>query len=169
MQIFLIGLPGSGKTTLGKALASYLQLPFVDLDHAIEVGEQQQITEIFKTRGETHFRELETQYLQRWISSATDFVMATGGGAPCFNNNLERMKAAGKTIFLDVPAREIVNRMNQSTAPERPLLAGVGRDGLKDRIEFLRTQRLSFYKQAECTATGENITVADLIKTATLP
>lgn len=169
MQVFLIGLPGSGKTTVGKALAARLQLAFVDLDHAIETGEQHLITHIFKEKGEAHFRELEARYLTRWISSGTEFVMATGGGTPCFHENLNRMNAAGVTIFLDVPAREIVTRMSQAPGPERPLLAGLGRDGLKDRIEFLRTQRLPFYRQAQFTVSGENITLAELIKTANLP
>ena len=168
MRVFLIGLPGAGKTTLGKALAALLGRPFIDLDQVIESGEHISIPEIFQQKGEAHFRELEHAYLIAQINAHPDFVMATGGGAPCFHANLNRMDAAGITIFLDVPAAEIVRRMEQSSATERPLLANVGRAELKDRIEFLRSQRLPFYRQARFTVTGIALQAADLIRTASL-
>ncbi|MFN8889873.1 MAG: shikimate kinase, partial [Cyclobacteriaceae bacterium] len=91
MKIFLIGLPGSGKTTLGKQVASHLSIPFVDLDAAIEKAEQRTIPEIFKQSGENYFRKIESDLLKKWAESTTDFLMATGGGAPCFFDNVEVM------------------------------------------------------------------------------
>lgn len=166
MRVFLIGLPGAGKTTLGKELALQLNVPFVDLDTAIETGERQSVTGIFNEKGEAAFRDLERYYLNLQLAAGLDFVMATGGGTPCFHDNLNQMNAAGITVFLDVPAREIIRRMELSQTDSRPLLADVRRDELKDRIEFLRTQRLPFYRQAYVTVAGDAITVADLLKTA---
>lgn len=166
MRVFLIGLPGAGKTTLGKELALQLNVPFVDLDTAIEAGERQSVTGIFNEKGEAAFRDLERYYLNLQLAAGLDFVMATGGGTPCFHDNLNQMNAAGITVFLDVPAREIIRRMELSQTDSRPLLADVRRDELKDRIEFLRTQRLPFYRQAHVTVAGDAITVADLLKTA---
>ncbi|MFM8739263.1 MAG: shikimate kinase, partial [Cytophagales bacterium] len=99
MKIFLIGLPGSGKTTLGKQLAERLNIRFVDLDTEIEKSEGESIALIFKRFGEDHFRKAESTQLQKWANLNEDFVMATGGGAPCFFDNMEVMNQSGTTIF----------------------------------------------------------------------
>lgn len=176
MKVFLLGLPGSGKTTLGRKLAATLQLPFVDLDKEIEKTEGKVIREIFAEKKEDYFRQLESAELKKWCNKPDDFVMATGGGAPCFFDNLEVINRSGKSIFLDVPASEIVRRMSMGRAlrqegpiEKRPLLAAGGKEGLKDSIEFLRTNRLSYYKQATITLTGTEISVqqmADSLKTS---
>jgi shikimate kinase len=157
MKIFLIGLPGSGKTSLGKELARAMQLPFVDLDKEIEKEEGRSIKVIFKDLKEPYFRAVEARVLKHWCEEEYDFVMATGGGAACFFDNMQRMNNSGKTIFLDVPAREIARRMSLSKLEERPLLNSSGIDGVKDQIEFLRSGRISFYRQAHLTLTGESI------------
>src|SRR5438874_1229377 len=107
MKIFLIGMPGSGKTTTGKLLAEKLKLTFVDLDMEIEKSEGRSINQIFEKRKENYFREVESMILKKFCSSSESFVMSTGGGAPCFFNNIKQMNDSGKTIFLDVPAKEI--------------------------------------------------------------
>jgi shikimate kinase len=163
MKIFLLGLPGSGKTTLGKRLAAALQLPFVDLDKEIEKTEGRQIREIFAEKKEDYFRKLESAELKKWSDKPDDFVMATGGGAPCFFDNIDVINKAGKSIFLDVPATEIVRRISLGPVEKRPLLAASGKDGLKDSIEFLRTNRLSYYKQASLTFTGAVISVQEIV------
>jgi shikimate kinase len=88
-KIFLLGFMGSGKSTLGKKLANKLNVPFFDLDKIIEEQIGISIAEIFKTKGEEYFRTLETQVLKQLIYKQAKFVIATGGGAPCFNNNIE--------------------------------------------------------------------------------
>lgn len=148
MKIFLIGLPGSGKTTTGKLLAEELKLPFVDLDFEIEKSEGQAINQIFETKKENYFRNLESAMLKKFCDSSESFVMSTGGGAPCFHDNMKGMNASGTTIFLDVSAREIAARLEKSNLAERPLFARVSPDQLKDKIEFLRSQRIVFYRQA---------------------
>jgi shikimate kinase len=164
MKIFLIGLPGSGKTTLGKQAARQLSIPFVDLDAAIEKLEQRTIAEVFKQSGENYFRQIESDLLKKWAASFTDFLMATGGGAPCFFDNLKVMSQAGLTFFLDVPAMEIAHRIAASKKQDRPLFNSMDFDVLKDQIETLRSRRISFYKQAQHTLVGGDIPSKQLVE-----
>jgi shikimate kinase len=166
MKIFLIGLPGSGKTTLGRQLADNLRITFVDLDNAIEQREGLSVTELFQTKKEAYFRQVESDVLTAFCQSADDFVVATGGGTPCFHNNMALMNRAGKTIFLDVPARIIAQRLSREQVTQRPLLLDLSQDALKDKIEFLRTQRLSFYRQAQHSIAQEDIGLHDLLAVA---
>ncbi len=163
MKIFLVGLPGSGKTTLGKQVAKSLNIAFVDLDEAIEKSEKRKIAEIFKNSGEDYFRQIESELLKFWVNSPTDFLMSTGGGAPCFFDNVKIMNDVGTTIFLDVPAMEIAKRISASKNPERPLLKNTSDDVLKDQIEFLRTQRKAFYKQAKVILRGRDIKATEIL------
>jgi shikimate kinase len=162
-KIFLIGLPGSGKTTLGKQLAAVLKLQFVDLDRAIEKSAGMTVEEIFKASGEKGFRQLEADELTTQCDCVDSFVMATGGGAPCFHDNLSLMKKEGLVIFLDVPPKTISERISSKNG-NRPLLKHETPDSMKDRIEFLRSQRISFYKQAHVTVSGSNITAEEILK-----
>jgi shikimate kinase len=154
MKIFLIGLPGCGKTTLGKQLARHLSINFIDLDQEIEKLVNLPVRTIFKKYGESFFRKQESETLRTLSDAQYDFVMATGGGAPVFHDNIKIMNAVGHTVFLDVPTREITNRIMHSNKEERPLLAALAPDELKDKIEFLRSQRIPFYSQAQTTLTG---------------
>ncbi|MCW5910410.1 MAG: shikimate kinase [Cyclobacteriaceae bacterium] len=164
MKIYLIGLPGCGKSTLGRQLARELSVAFIDLDQEIEKLVGLSVREIFKQYGESFFRKQESETLRTISEAYTEFVMATGGGAPVFHDNMKLMNAAGKTVFLDVPTREITNRILQSNKnkEERPLLASLAPDELKDKIEFLRSQRISFYREAQITLT-EVVGLPDLI------
>jgi shikimate kinase len=139
-KIFLIGLPGAGKTTMGLNLAHHLSLPFVDLDQEIEKSEKQLIPSIFEEKGEAHFRQLEKLHLERVIREMGAFVMATGGGTPCFFNNLETMKNAGTTIFIKTPLGEIKRRLE--TDASRPLLKA-------HTLEALLEKRKRWYLQAD--------------------
>ncbi len=163
MKIYLIGLPGCGKTTLGRQLAQHLNVPFIDLDAEIEKSERMSIKEIFKFRGENTFRKVEALLLKRMTDENDQFIMATGGGAPVFFDNMQVMNQLGQTVFLDVPAREIVNRIEKSNKGERPLLARLAPDELKDQIEFLRSQRINFYNQATHRISAETIELEDLL------
>jgi shikimate kinase len=169
MKVFLLGLPGSGKTTIGKKLASALELPFVDLDKEIERTEGKPISEIFSEKKEDYFRKLESSLLKQWCARPEDYVMATGGGAPCFFDNIQVINNAGKSIFLDVPASEIVKRMSRAGVEKRPLLAASGIDGLKDHIEFMRSNRITYYNQASFTFSGPVVHVQDMVAALTRP
>ncbi len=89
--------------------------------------------------------------------------MATGGGAPCFFDNLEVINRTGKSIFLDVPASEIVRRMSLGPIRKKDRCSAAGgKDGLKDSIEFLRSNRLSYYRQAAITLSGSEISIEEM-------
>ena len=163
MKIFLIGLPGCGKSTLGKQLSQKLNIPFIDLDVEIEKGKGMPIRDIFKKFGEPSFRKTETEMLKNISVEKQKFVMATGGGAPIFFDNMIFMNQQGHTIFIDVPAREIANRIERTNQEERPLLARLAPDELKDQIEFLRSQRINFYNQASLRVEGNSIGVEDVL------
>lgn len=161
-KIFLIGLPGSGKSTLGKQVAHHLHTRFIDLDTAIEVSQGRSVPDIFNANGEAHFRVLENQMLTACIHNQPDFVMATGGGTPCFYNNMPIMNNAGTTIFLDIPIVELVQRL-EATNQGRPLLAGTNPDQLLEKLRSLYETRLPYYQQAKITMRLSNPTLGDVV------
>ena len=101
IRIFLTGYMGAGKTTLGKAFAREMNVPFIDLDWYIEERFHKSIRELFTERGEASFRELERNMLHE-VGEFEDVVVSTGGGTPCFFDNMEYMNGCGQTVFLDV-------------------------------------------------------------------
>jgi len=98
MKIFLIGFMGCGKSHWGKQLSQKLQMPFFDLDEKVEENEGKTITEIFADYGEEYFRLLEKDVLHLLTESHESFIMATGGGTPCFYNTIDYLNAKGTTV-----------------------------------------------------------------------
>ncbi|HEX8040173.1 MAG TPA: shikimate kinase [Chryseosolibacter sp.] len=160
MKIFLIGMPGSGKTTLGKELAAHLGIEFVDLDAEIENVEGKSISEIFKQKGEMEFRLLEARLLREWAGGNRDFVMATGGGAPCFFHGMDTINKSGLSIFLDVPVPELIERVRKNT--ERPLLVSQDEQQLREKLVAMREKRQDCYRQAQVTL--ENPSLEEALK-----
>ena len=142
-------MSGSGKTTLGKRLANELHTDFVDLDWEIEKREGKSVKEIFSQHSEDHFRQIEAAELRLWAIAPQDFVMSTGGGAPCFYEGINVINHSGLSIFLDVPVGELKARL--AAATDRPLLNVGDEKEREDKLNFLRTSRLSIYKQAHLT------------------
>lgn len=138
----MIGLPGAGKTTMGLDLAVDLGIQFVDLDQDIEKSAKQSISEIFAEKGEAHFRQLEKLHLEKVLEELDEFVMATGGGTPCFFNNLETMKKAGTTVFINTPVDQIQKRLEKDTT--RPLMKST-------TLQELLSERKEWYSQADHT------------------
>lgn len=155
-KIYLIGLPGSGKTTLGKPLAAALKLAFVDLDKEIEHHEGKSIPSIFETNGEAYFREVESSLLKKWASSSRSFIMATGGGAPCFHNGIDVINDSGISIFIDTPITTIISRLAKAT--NRPLLDNTTDIEIKkQRLQELYTNRIGTYSKAKLMIQHESI------------
>ena len=139
-------MSGSGKTTLGKLLADELHVPFVDMDWEIEKKEKKSVKEIFSQEGEDHFRLVESEVLRDWAGAQQDFVMGTGGGAPCFHNGMEVINQSGLSIFLDVPVNELMLRL--ASAMDRPLLNAVDERDKENKLNALRASRLPVYNNA---------------------
>ena len=142
VRIFLTGYMGAGKTTLGK-----MNVPFVDLDWYIEERFHKTVGELFTERGETGFRELERNMLHE-VSEFENVVISTGGGAPCFFDNMEFMNRVGKTVFLDVHPDVLFRRL-RIAKQQRPILQGKEDDELKAFIIRALEQRAPFYTQAQ--------------------
>jgi shikimate kinase len=155
MKIFLIGMPGSGKSTLGKQLADKLTLQFVDLDDEIQKEAGKSIQEIFSQQGEDSFRQLESSLLNRWASSSKSFVMATGGGAPVFFDGISAINKTGLSIFLEVSIEEILQRL--ATLNDRPLLDSANDDEKRMKLSALLQKRLPIYQTATLTFNGTDV------------
>ena len=147
VRIFLTGYMGAGKTTLGKAFARQMNIPFVDLDWYIEERFHKTVGELFTERGETGFRELERNMLHE-VAEFENVVISTGGGAPCFFDNMEFMNRTGKTVFLDVHPDVLFRRLRVAKQ-QRPILQGKQDDELKEFIIRALEKRTPFYSQAQ--------------------
>lgn len=153
-RIFLIGFMGSGKSTLGKALAHDIGYDFMDLDKVIENQSGMPITEIFGKYGEHGFREKEKETLHS-LTLISNTLIATGGGAPCFYDNMEWMNSHGQTIFIDCPVDTLVDRL-RSELDHRPLIKGFDDAGLKNFIIDKLAERMPYYTQAQFHVFGIN-------------
>ncbi len=163
MKVYLIGLPGSGKSFLGKKLADKAKIPFIDLDQAIEQEAGLSISKIFSDKGEEYFRNLEAVAL-RQQSKAPEFVMACGGGTPCFHDNMKFINQTGTSIFLNTHITEIAERLRASENT-RPLMTMKSDDeSLEDKLEKLSVNRLPFYEQAELILKGGETTIAEILQ-----
>jgi len=161
MRIFLLGMPGSGKSSLGKRLSRKIELPFFDLDSIIEEREGMSIIEVFELNGEAHFRQLEHRVLMEICDPLNEaFIVATGGGTPCFHDNLKRMEEVGKTIYLKHNIEELVLRL-QDHLSDRPLLKNV--DNLNEYLQNLLEKRKAWYNRAQITLESDNLTVDGLV------
>jgi shikimate kinase len=152
-NIFLIGMPSSGKSTLGRQLAKQLGYDFIDLDSKIEIAEGLKIAEIFSLKGEDHFRLIENQQLKK-IQKDSKFVIATGGGTPCFHGGMEFIKSDGISIFLDIKPDKLVDRMINSKKNERPLF-DLNNKELLNSVTEKYNQRLPVYQQADLIIEGD--------------
>lgn len=162
MKVFLIGYMASGKSTAAKKLAKKLGLAAVDLDAEIEKAAGMSIPEIFKAEGEKSFRKREQTELRKWLAK-DDYVMATGGGTPCFFESMDEMNAVGVTIYLQMSPKAVVDRV-LSSKEERPILKGLPEDKMLKKVEFQISKRDAFYTRAHWTINGVNLDIDALVE-----
>ena len=141
MPLFLIGMPGSGKSTVGRALARHAAWPFVDLDREIEDRSGVPVATIFELEGESGFRKREAQLLDEF-SRKQGVVLATGGGAVLAPENRERLRSRGLVVYLRSTIDEIARRTANDRS--RPLLQGL--DLRRARLEQLLRERQALYE-----------------------
>lgn len=146
IRIFLIGYMGAGKTTLGKAFARELGLTFIDLDWYIEERFHKTVQRIFEERSEEGFRELERNMLHE-VSDFENVVISTGGGTPCFFDNMEYMNTQGETVFLSVDPIVLFRRLRVAKQ-QRPLLAEKTDEELMEFIGSALEKRMPHYSKA---------------------
>lgn len=146
IRIFLIGYMGAGKTTLGKAFARELGLTFIDLDWYIEERFHKTVQRIFEERSEEGFRELERNMLHE-VSDFENVVISTGGGTPCFFDNMEYMNTQGETVFLSVDPAVLFRRLRVAKQ-QRPLLAEKTDEELMEFIGSALEKRMPHYSKA---------------------
>lgn len=158
-RIFLVGFMGAGKTTLGRALAKATGLSFIDLDIHIEDRFHKSVRQLFEELGESAFRELERQNLLE-VAEFENIIISTGGGTPCFFDNMEQMNQLGKTVFLDVSHAVLFNRLSVAKF-NRPLLVNKTDEELHTFIYESLSLRLPYYQKAHfifCADALESIT-----------
>lgn len=161
MRIYLIGYMGCGKSTLGKKLARHAGLQFVDMDHYIEKRNCKTVPQIFAEEGEAEFRKKERKALEE-LSEFSDVVIATGGGAPCFFDNVELMNRTGKTIYLNINPKILAERLMKSKT-ERPLIKGKSKEELVRFIDETLKKRNEFYAQAHYQITRPDIDLKEVM------
>ncbi|WP_447641845.1 MULTISPECIES: shikimate kinase [Chitinophagaceae] len=147
MKIFLVGMMGVGKSYWSQLLAPKLHCKVYDLDAVIVAAAGMSIADIFEQRGEAYFRKLETETL-RAFALKDNFILATGGGTPCFNDNIVWMNANGVTIWIDEALDILVERLAPEKA-HRPLLSQLTDGGLAQYLATKLKERYPFYSQAQ--------------------
>jgi shikimate kinase len=142
MRVLLTGFMGAGKTTVGQRLAELLELPFFDLDEVIELTAGMSIRRIFETRGESAFRVLESEALERMLEGP-DAVVATGGGTLVRAENMDRSRGRAVSVWLNTPLEVIDSRLDSGGKRQRPLFKELS------EMEVLMEHRLPAYRKAD--------------------
>lgn len=156
--IVLLGFMGSGKSTLGKQLASLTERTFIDLDRFIEITENRTITDIFEKEGESVFRKLESNAL-REVLRYPNQIIAVGGGTPCHAENLLIIKELSISVYLKISDNQLFSRLSNSSV-SRPLLKGKSDSEIHSIISGLLLKREPFYGQADIIIESDEITPA---------
>lgn len=154
MRIFLVGYMGCGKSTIGRKIAAIMGISFVDLDKYIEERYFKTVPAIFAEEGEQEFRNKERNALLE-VSQFEDIIVGTGGGAPCFFDNMEVMNNSGVTVYIAPDTPVLAARLLKSKT-ERPLIAGKSHEELILFIGDALKKRAPFYEKSKIIIRGEN-------------
>lgn len=151
-RIFLLGLPASGKSTLGEALARKMGWEFADTDRLMEASTGLTVPQLISSHGDEAFRRLETDALESCLSR-DQLVVATGGGLPAYHQNMDRMMRAGLTLWLNPHPEEMVRRIASSDG-QRPMFAGLKNEEIMAKLAEIMEQRRHFYEKAAFAFNG---------------
>ena len=144
-NFFLLGMPASGKSTIANYISEKTNLYKIDLDEEIEKYCESSIIDIFNTKGEIYFRKIESLILKKIILEKKNYILSTGGGSPCHNNNLNIILKNGISIFINTPISTIVERIIRNT--NRPMFKN--KNNIRSKINELYQARLCFYNQSD--------------------
>ena len=151
-KFIIVGMPGCGKSTMAKYLCSQTSLTFYDLDREIENKERKKIKEIFSDKGENYFRKVESIVLKKIIKEKENFILATGGGTPCFNDNMKIINKYGISIFLNTSIDILEERISRNK--KRPLFNNS--INLKTDLINLLEKRNSFFSSSNYIIENNN-------------
>lgn len=163
MKIYLIGFMGSGKTYWGRQLSEKLGIPFFDLDEEVVRAEKKSINEIFASYGEEYFRLKEKGMLQDITERNQTFVLACGGGSPCYFNNIDYMNQSGTTVWINTPLPALFDRLLKER-DQRPLLKNLSDEQMKAFIIRKFADRKIYYEQAQVLIDEDDISLDHFIE-----
>jgi len=161
-KIYLIGFMGSGKTSVGKKLAKKLNYKFIDLDTEIEKSVNCSISDYFTKFGEEKFREIENKILKESFKYSNT-VISTGGGTPCFFNNMLLINKNSFSIYLKADVKLLSHRLINAKQT-RPLIKNKSKEELEIYIEKLLSEREIFYNKAKLVIDAKSISIDNIVK-----
>lgn len=162
MKLVLMGYMASGKSAVGKLLAKKLAYNFIDLDAYIESKEQRSISKIFDAKGEIYFRQKETIYLTELLNSNENFVLSTGGGTPCYANNMDLISNLSDSFYLKSSINTLTHRLI-SEKGTRPLVATLKDNQLHEFIGKHLFERTPYYQRAQMTIITDNNSINEVV------
>ncbi|NRD22403.1 shikimate kinase [Winogradskyella litoriviva] len=166
MIIILLGYMGSGKSTLGKELATVLNYNFLDLDDYISEKENSSISNLFKTKGEIYFRKKETEYLKQIIDNSNNYVLSLGGGTPCYSENMALINNSANVVsFYLKLAIPLLSERLFTAKEQRPLISHI--TSKEDMIEFIGKhlfERIPYYSKAKYTINTDNKSLKEVLE-----
>lgn len=166
MIVALMGYMGSGKSTIGKNLATVLNYNFLDLDDYISKQENSSINDLFKNKGEIYFRKKEAYYLNDVLTSKDDIVLALGGGTPCYGNNITMLKQSEKVelFYLKMSIPQLTERLFEEK-DSRPLISHLKtKEELTEFIGKHLFERTQYYNQAPNIILSDNKSIKELLE-----
>ena len=162
MKIILLGYMGSGKSTVSKLIAKKLHIEALDLDDYISEKESNSISNIFNNKGEIYFRLKENEYLNELLNSEKSFVLALGGGTPCYANNTGLIKKHANSVYLKANVHTLFNRLQNETT-SRPLISDLNEDKLIEFIAKHLFERAPFYEQSNHIVSIDGKTIDEIV------
>jgi shikimate kinase len=163
MKLVILGYMGVGKSIISSKLGSILNLKTIDLDSYIEKKESSSITDLFKNKGEIYFRIVENKYLKELLNLKEDLIIASGGGTPCYANNMEIINKNATSVYLKASIDFLYNRLIDEKK-NRPLIKNIKTENLKEFIAKHLFERNNFYNKADKIIEINDIDINEIIK-----